>query len=215
MNRMRAPTEIGSTQILDAAGWPEQNAVCRHCGYSLWKLPGFRCPECGKEFDPRNPATFRIRHDQSPPERLIGVAARSTSLVMALVCRVWRAARSYDGQRVTLALLALPLGILWQLKSAAMLLTLPVALATIIVIYASLVQSLRGRDTWRRGRIVAFIAVSLALASNIGWDECPHAKYVWIGPIEIAIRGRACGNVRYPNTLFERITGISFWRYGC
>ena len=69
---MRAPTEIGSTQILDAAGWPEQNAVCRHCGYSLWKLPGFRCPECGKEFDPRNPATFRIRHDQSLPERLIG-----------------------------------------------------------------------------------------------------------------------------------------------
>lgn len=34
-------------------------AVCLHCGYSLRGLPENACPECGKAFDPANPATWR------------------------------------------------------------------------------------------------------------------------------------------------------------
>jgi hypothetical protein len=34
------------------------NALCLDCNYPLGNLPASRCPECGRDFDPRNPATF-------------------------------------------------------------------------------------------------------------------------------------------------------------
>lgn len=39
-------------------------AVCLGCGYALRGLPRPVCPECGREFDPSDPATFR---DTSKP----------------------------------------------------------------------------------------------------------------------------------------------------
>src|SRR5437870_4326577 len=33
-------------------------ARCLHCGYVLWGLPAGRCPECGADFDPDDPATY-------------------------------------------------------------------------------------------------------------------------------------------------------------
>lgn len=33
--------------------------ICLSCGYSLRDLPGNRCPECGRAFDPGNWRTFR------------------------------------------------------------------------------------------------------------------------------------------------------------
>ena len=33
-------------------------ARCLGCGYLLRDLPGLTCPECGREFDPADPATF-------------------------------------------------------------------------------------------------------------------------------------------------------------
>lgn len=39
-------------------------AVCLGCGYSLRGLPRPVCPECGRGFDPSDPATFR---DTSKP----------------------------------------------------------------------------------------------------------------------------------------------------
>jgi hypothetical protein len=37
----------------------EDEATCLHCGYSLRGLRAARCPECGREFDPLDPSTFR------------------------------------------------------------------------------------------------------------------------------------------------------------
>jgi hypothetical protein len=31
---------------------------CQHCQYNLHGLTRYRCPECGREFDPDDPATF-------------------------------------------------------------------------------------------------------------------------------------------------------------
>jgi len=43
---------MASTSIPDTA-------VCLGCGYSLRGLPKPVCPECGREFDPADPATFK------------------------------------------------------------------------------------------------------------------------------------------------------------
>ncbi len=32
---------------------------CRRCSYNLKQLDTPRCPECGRSFDPMNPATYR------------------------------------------------------------------------------------------------------------------------------------------------------------
>lgn len=37
----------------------DENALCRSCGYCLRGLADNRCPECGCEFDPADPRTFR------------------------------------------------------------------------------------------------------------------------------------------------------------
>ncbi len=38
-----------------------EDANCLACGYSLRGLADPRCPECGRSFDPANPATYSIR----------------------------------------------------------------------------------------------------------------------------------------------------------
>jgi hypothetical protein len=37
---------------------PHDKRYCLKCGYDLWGLKENRCPECGSEFDPADPATF-------------------------------------------------------------------------------------------------------------------------------------------------------------
>src|SRR4051812_33799815 len=34
--------------------------LCLDCNYPLFGLPTPRCPECGREFDPMNPATMNM-----------------------------------------------------------------------------------------------------------------------------------------------------------
>jgi hypothetical protein len=38
---------------------------CKHCSYCIDYLQRNRCPECGREFDPTNPATFTTTLNQS------------------------------------------------------------------------------------------------------------------------------------------------------
>lgn len=39
------------------------DAVCLTCAYPLINLPEYRCPECGREFDPKLRSTYRKRSD--------------------------------------------------------------------------------------------------------------------------------------------------------
>jgi hypothetical protein len=50
-----------------------QNPVmfCRYCDYILDGLPSNRCPECGRNFDPDDPRTYRLRTPQSLRRRLV------------------------------------------------------------------------------------------------------------------------------------------------
>ena len=55
------------------------NMFCRHCGYALIGLPSNRCPECGRNFDPANPKSFRAH----PRRRIWGYLVK---IVVALFC---------------------------------------------------------------------------------------------------------------------------------
>ena len=61
-----------------------ENARCRKCGYALRGLTAFRCPECGRAFDPANARSF----DTSPPgwrrKRWIKRAVVTAGLIAAL-----------------------------------------------------------------------------------------------------------------------------------
>ena len=46
---------------------------CLDCGYMLFGLPKNRCPECGRSFNPDDPATFLTDRDASPVSRTAGI----------------------------------------------------------------------------------------------------------------------------------------------
>ena len=60
LSLMRVPVAPGG-QL--SVGLPSEvstvSICCRGCGYTLDGLPEHRCPECGRTFDPRDPATFK------------------------------------------------------------------------------------------------------------------------------------------------------------
>lgn len=55
-----------------------QGGSCIGCGYALRGLSSGRCPECGREFDPNNPATF---HQGQPISRLSRLVLRPISVI--------------------------------------------------------------------------------------------------------------------------------------
>ncbi len=54
---------------------------CRQCGYALQGLPEPRCPECGRDFDPDDPTTFR------PSRRRVRLS-KLTRITVRLVCAI-------------------------------------------------------------------------------------------------------------------------------
>jgi hypothetical protein len=57
---------------------------CLTCGYILDHLPAPRCPECGREFDPADAATFRVGGDRLPLIPLAAFALGAVALVLNL-----------------------------------------------------------------------------------------------------------------------------------
>src|SRR5436309_4826849 len=56
--------------VLDIDQSPQREAsqpigLCLGCGYALRGLPTPRCPECGREFDPMDPATMNMGRELS------------------------------------------------------------------------------------------------------------------------------------------------------
>lgn len=70
----------------------ESDFRCLGCGYLLTGLPENRCPECGRPFDPSDPATYRGRTRCGWPV-LIGAAMAMLGVMGACVSAafVWRA----------------------------------------------------------------------------------------------------------------------------
>ena len=64
---------------------------CRTCAYILDHLPQSRCPECGRPFDPADPATYRA-HDPGARRRAdIQMAALATVTALLFITVPWLA----------------------------------------------------------------------------------------------------------------------------
>jgi len=62
-----------------------ETAACLRCGYSLRGLPGVICPECGRHFDPADPATYRDTRRPARWRRWCGPPGRwHTAAVVAV-----------------------------------------------------------------------------------------------------------------------------------
>src|ERR1035441_3994288 len=59
---------------------------CRGCGYALIGLPGHRCPECGRDFDPANPRTFLAHPRRSIMALIPKIAVVFVGLTLATAC---------------------------------------------------------------------------------------------------------------------------------
>src|SRR5256886_12732816 len=62
--------------VLDIDQSPQREAtqpigLCLDCGYSLFGLPTPRCPECGRDFDPLDPATMNMGREFSELARIV------------------------------------------------------------------------------------------------------------------------------------------------
>ena len=57
---------------------------CRKCGYALIGLPINRCPECGLEFDPANPKTFRTHPPRPVLRRFLQIGLVFVGLFLSV-----------------------------------------------------------------------------------------------------------------------------------
>jgi hypothetical protein len=82
---------------------PRDGALCLGCNYPLRGLREFRCPECGREFDPDDPWTMNIGRPMPPlVRRLIAPPARPAwaAFFLAIGAILWGAAWLPGGQFV-------------------------------------------------------------------------------------------------------------------
>jgi hypothetical protein len=91
--------------------------LCLSCNYPLWGLSTPRCPECGREFDPLDPATMNMGRELTALAKwVLGPIRWPVSVLTwgALVYSLW-SARLPGGQiRASVSLyILIGLGILW------------------------------------------------------------------------------------------------------
>src|SRR5262245_7654369 len=89
---MATTAELDEAKLL---GVIPREAQCAQCGYSLFALQTFRCPECGRAFDPTDQRTMWLGRPAGPIVRFLTapVGKRTRGLVMAESAAVlWGAA---------------------------------------------------------------------------------------------------------------------------
>lgn len=59
---------------------PRQPMRCLDCGYDLRELSEYRCPECGRRYDPAKPETFLQQPARA--QRLLMVAIASLPIIL-------------------------------------------------------------------------------------------------------------------------------------
>lgn len=103
----------------EAQQQPRQQPIglCLDCGYSLLGLPTPRCPECGREFDPMDPASMNMGRPLSPMAQwALGPLRWPVSLMTwgALAFSLWSA--RLPGQQIATSysiLILVGLGLFW------------------------------------------------------------------------------------------------------
>jgi hypothetical protein len=88
----------------------EQVGTCWECGYALRGLPTPRCPECGRRFDPADPASMNMGEDPRPWVRRLmrppGWPLHALTAV-AILLSVWAAAAPMPPGRIGAVLIEL------------------------------------------------------------------------------------------------------------
>ncbi len=137
---------------------PRPEMRCLKCGYIVDHLPEPRCPECGLEFDPANPRTYRLGRPTAAGTPWIVAAVVGAGLPFAF----W-----------------ITNGFAWYPR----LLVAAVTINFVVVIRSVVALALVGRDSkgnrakWAAALIVNFLAL-------LGWgDDLVTLQVTWGVPI--------------------------------
>lgn len=108
--------------------------------------------------------------------------------------------RPRGGRRtyMSLAIVGAFLASIWQLlPDEEIILSLSMGLAICLLLVRDAAESLASKSAKRAVILMIFLLMVL----NFGYDSCPHARYVVIGPIYVTVDGKRCGNFRHRKTL--------------
>src|SRR6266516_4363879 len=106
-----------AAEALPAVASAQPIGLCLDCGYALFGLPTPRCPECGREFDPMDPATMNMGRELSELAKwVLGPLRWPVSFMTwgALAYALWEA--RLPGEQIASSaslVLLIVLGIFW------------------------------------------------------------------------------------------------------
>lgn len=137
----------------------EDQPRCRKCGYLLLGLDNGRCPECGRDFDLRDPTTFTcISRSRRAVSRLVAPPGRATYSIAFVCLALLLFYQSLPGGRSTFLMLLFPflllgiaIGLAWFIK----------LLIAVLLTLIRPTELIRRRDTVRWLGVPAIVAVAI------------------------------------------------------
>jgi hypothetical protein len=158
---------------------------CLDCGYRLRGLESHRCPECGREFNPHNPFTMRVRRNRRRKRRTYGEVMNLLAISALAFQVIPRLLQSRPGLNAAVSLLlwlAVLVGWIWWSFFRN-----PVARS---IGWRRLPRGPR----WKSVVIIAFF-INCAWLSPF-YESCPHGEYFWIGPMGLVWSDNGMGPCR-------------------